>query len=62
MRAAYRLARDALPAYSSEFSRHDYTLPQLFACLAVKESLRRSYREAARRCWRTATPGDGTSD
>jgi hypothetical protein len=46
MRAAYRLARDALPAYSSEFSRHGFTLPQLFACLVVKESLRRSYREA----------------
>jgi hypothetical protein len=46
MRAAYRLAADALPAYSCKFSRHDFTLPQLFACLAVKELLGRSYREA----------------
>lgn len=29
--------------YSSKFSRHDFTLPQLFACLAVKELLGRSY-------------------
>ena len=46
MWAAFRLARDALPAYSSRFSRHDFTLPQLFACLAVKEHLGRSYRGA----------------
>lgn len=46
MRAAYRLARDALPAYSDKFSRHDFTLPQLFACLVAKEHLRRSYRGA----------------
>ena len=46
MRAAFRLARDALPAYSDKFSRKDFTLPQLFACLVVKEHLRRSYRAA----------------
>lgn len=46
MRAAYRLARDALPDYSDKFSRHDFTLPQLFACLVVKEHLGRSYRGA----------------
>jgi hypothetical protein len=46
MRAAFRLARDALPAYSDRFSRHDFTLPQLFACLVVKEHMGRSYRGA----------------
>jgi hypothetical protein len=46
MRAAFRLARDALPAYSCKFSRHDFTLPQLFACLVVKEHMGRTYRGA----------------
>lgn len=46
MRAAFRLARDALPKYTRKFSRKDFTLPQLFACLVVKEQLRRSYRGA----------------
>src|SRR3954464_15264763 len=46
MRTAYRLARDVLPKYSHKFSRHDFTLPQLFACLVVKEHLKRSYRGA----------------
>jgi hypothetical protein len=46
MPAAYRLASQALPQYSSKFSRKDFTLPQLFACLAAKELLKRSYRGA----------------
>ena len=46
MRAAFRLARDALPAYSGKFSRKDFTLPQLFACLVVKEHQGRTYRGA----------------
>ena len=46
MRAAYHLASQALPQYSSKFSRKDFSLPQLFACLAVKELLKRSYRGA----------------
>jgi hypothetical protein len=46
MRAAFRLARDALPAYACKFSRRDFTLPQLFACLVVKEHLGRTYRGA----------------
>ena len=41
---AYHLAKDALPAYASKFSRHDFTLAQLFACLVVKEQLQLSYR------------------
>ena len=46
MLVAHRLATGVLPAYASRFSRHDFTLPQLFACLVVKEQQKRSYREA----------------
>src|ERR687893_1768815 len=46
MRAAYPLASQALPSHSSKFSRRDFTLPQLFACLVVKEQQKHSYREA----------------
>jgi len=46
MLVAYRLASAALPSYTSKFSRHDFTLPQLFACLCCKTLLKRSYREA----------------
>lgn len=35
MRVAYHAARQCLPAHSSRFGRHDFTLGQLFACLAV---------------------------
>jgi hypothetical protein len=46
MRAAYHLACQSLPEYSCKFSRRDFTLPQLFACLVAKEHTRRSYRGA----------------
>jgi hypothetical protein len=46
MLVAYHLASKCLPNYTSEFSRHDFTLPQLFACLVVKEQMKRSYRGA----------------
>src|SRR5437867_2059176 len=46
MLVAHHLACAALPRYSGKFSRHDFTLPQLFACLVVKEVLGRSYRGA----------------
>ena len=46
MRVAYELARHTLPPYSCKFSRKDFTLPQLFACLVVKEQMKRSYRGA----------------
>src|SRR3954466_4713738 len=45
MRAAFFLARQTLPKYSSKFSRHDFTVPQLFACLVVKEHQRKTYRD-----------------
>jgi hypothetical protein len=44
MRLAYELARHCLPHYSCKFSRHDFTLAQLFACLIVREHQRKSYR------------------
>ena len=43
-REALRLAQEALPAYSSKYSRKDYTQHQLFAILAVKAFLRTDYR------------------
>lgn len=46
MRTAYALASESLPLHSSKFSRKDFTLAQLFACLAIKEHQKRSYRGA----------------
>jgi len=43
-REALRLAREALPAYSSKYSRKDYTQHQLFAVLALKTFLKTDYR------------------
>lgn len=43
-REALRLAREALPAYSSPYSRRDFTQHQLFAILAVKTFLETDYR------------------
>jgi len=44
MRTAYHLARRLLPEHSCRFSRHDFTLAQLFACLVVREFFDLSYR------------------
>jgi IS5 family transposase len=44
IRAAYRLGRKVLPDHTSTFSRHDFTLPQLFACLVLREFYGLSYR------------------
>ena len=43
-REALRLAREALPAYASKFSRKDYTQHQLFALLARKTFFKADYR------------------
>ena len=45
MQVAYRLACDTWPKYRHRFSRHDFTLAQLFACLCIREVLRLSYRK-----------------
>lgn len=46
-REALRLARETLPAYSSKFSRKDFTQHQLFAVLALKTFLKADYRGVA---------------
>jgi hypothetical protein len=46
-REALSLAREALPAYSSKFSRQDFTQHQLFAVLALKTFLKTDYRGVA---------------
>ena len=43
-RTALEAAREALPAYSSKYSRHDYTQHQHFALLTLREFLRVDYR------------------
>jgi hypothetical protein len=43
-RTAYRVAQAALPAYSSPFSRKDFTQAQLFSCLALMEFCKTDYR------------------
>jgi hypothetical protein len=43
-REALAVGRTALPAYSGPRSRHDYTQPQLFALLVLRQALRTDYR------------------
>src|SRR5580698_3054892 len=45
MRIAHELAECVLPDHASRFSRHDFTLAQLFSCLVVREQLQVSYRK-----------------
>ena len=44
LRLAYRLGLRWLPTRHSARSRHDFTLPQLFACLVLREFFGLSYR------------------
>jgi IS5 family transposase len=44
-RRAHELGCRVWEDYDSPFSRHDFTRPQLFACLALRELLRLSYRK-----------------
>lgn len=46
MRMAHHLACRLLPQHSCKFSRHDFTLAQLFACLVVREHFGLSFRRA----------------
>jgi hypothetical protein len=52
-REALAAAREALPAYSSRYSRKDFTQHQLFAALALKTFLKTDYRgvQAQRADW-----------
>jgi hypothetical protein len=48
LNVAFRLALLLFPHYRCKFSRHDFTLPQLFACLVLREFYGLSYRRAER--------------
>lgn len=52
-KVALEAAREAIPQYSSRFSRHDYTQHQLYALVALRRLLRTDYRglEATLRDW-----------
>jgi len=43
-REALAVGRAALPSYSGPRSRHDFTQPQLFALLVLRQALRTDYR------------------
>ena len=43
-REALAVGRQALPTYSHPRSRHDFTQPQLFALLTLRQMLRLDYR------------------
>lgn len=51
MLAAYHLAQDALPRFSSKFSRQDFSWRQLFACLVLKEFEKKDYRGIEQFLW-----------
>jgi hypothetical protein len=53
VRAAVAVAAEALPVYSSKFSKHDFTQHQLFALLTLRAFLKTDYRglEALLRDW-----------
>ncbi len=44
MRAAHALGAELFDEHAHRFSRKDFTLPQLFACLVLREHQRKSYR------------------
>jgi hypothetical protein len=44
MIVAHAFADCTFPKQSSRFSRHDFTLPQLFACLVLRSMEKKSYR------------------
>lgn len=47
MELAHELACTCLPAFRNKFSRQDYTLAQLFACLVLREHMKLTYRRLA---------------
>src|SRR5262245_36171858 len=44
LKLAYRLAQQVLPPHASRFSRKDFTRPQVFACLVLREHQKKSFR------------------
>lgn len=64
---AWQVGTQCLPRYASRFSRHTYTLPQLFACLVLRQFYNLSYRKAEALLrdspsWREAIELVGTPD
>lgn len=64
---AHQLGEATLPTYASKFSRKTFTLPQLFACLALRQFYNLSYRRveallADCPTWREAIGMTGTPD
>jgi Transposase DDE domain len=51
MRRAYQLGKRLWSDHASRFSRQDFTRPQLFACLVMRESLQLSYRKTEAFLW-----------
>lgn len=45
MELAHDLALACLPEFNSHYSRHDFTLAQLFACLVLREHMGLTYRK-----------------
>ncbi len=67
LRTAHRLGEATLPTYASKFSRKTFTLPQLFACLALRQFYNLSYRRTEALLadcpnWREAIGMTGTPD
>jgi type I site-specific restriction endonuclease len=52
-KTALAAAREAIPQYTSRFSRHDFTQHQLYALVALRRLLKTDYRglEATLRDW-----------
>ena len=48
-REAYSLARAEMPRYSHRNSRHDFTQPQLFALLVLRQVFQTTYRDIVAR-------------
>jgi hypothetical protein len=46
LKLAYELAQEVLDPFASRFSRMDFTQPQLFSCLVLREHQKKSYRGA----------------
>ena len=44
LKLAYAFARRATSPHASRFSRKDFTRPQLFACLVLRERQKKSFR------------------
>jgi hypothetical protein len=58
--SAYSIAREVLPDFLSRFSRKDFTAPQVFAILVLREHQKKSLR-GIERCYSIVRTGSPTS-